>query len=81
MAGSRFVGTTAARFPEAPIDGQIYGRQNAQWVLNEAGDIDWDNYLFATNEDLTGLNNAFGQPVSSPATLVIDNTGTPVTIN
>ncbi len=43
--------------------------------------IDWDNFLFACNLDMDGLTNAFGLPVSSPATLIIDNTGTPITIS
>ncbi len=49
-------------------------------VQAESG-IDWDNYLFACNTDLNGLTNAFGKAVNSPATLIIDNTGTPVTID
>ena len=79
--GSQFYGAASARFPEAPVDGNTYGRQNAAWVeVTGGGAIDWDNYLFALNEDLSGLTNAFGKAVNSPATLVIDNTGTPITI-
>lgn len=43
------------------------------------GEIDWTNYIFATNESTSGMINAFGILTAMPATLVIGNDGNPIT--
>jgi hypothetical protein len=40
--------------------------------------LDWNRIVFSQNEGFTGVKNAFGIGVPTPATIVIDNTGEPV---